>query len=88
MSNFWGQFFHVFMGKKKCFFKRNKHGFANEKMKKKIPQKLLILDPIFFSIANWPKTSQNNIFCSIKNVSMRDFYVMTLNSVLSFGMYL
>ena len=33
---------------------------------KKHPQKLLIIDPIFFSIANQPKTSLSIIFCSIK----------------------
>ena len=40
--------------------------FAHEDMKKR-SQKLFIIGPnFFFSIANPPKTSPNNIFCSIK----------------------
>ena len=43
------------------------------------PEKLLIIVPnFFFSITNRPKTSPNLIFCSIKNISLRDFYIMTL----------
>ena len=41
--------------------------FAHENMKKKRPQKLLVIGPIFFfSTANVPRTSPNLKFCSMK----------------------
>ena len=53
---------------------------------KKSPQKLLIFGPnLFFSFANWPKTSPNLIFCSIK---MSPSYIMTLISFFSLVFHL
>ena len=40
--------------------------FAPENMKKPPSKVAHNRPPIFFSIANWPKTSPNLIFCSIK----------------------
>ena len=46
-------------------FLKNYIFFAFENMKK-LPSKVAHNRPIFFSIANWPKTSPNLLFCSIK----------------------
>ena len=51
--------------------------FAHEGIKKR-PQKLLIIGPIFFSIANRPKTSTNLNFCSMK-IAHRVTYVYTVS---------
>ena len=45
---------------------------------KNCQQKLLIIGPIFFSIANRPKTSPSLIFLFHKNVSLRNFYTKWL----------
>ena len=41
--------------------------FCPMKTWKNLPQRLLIIGPIFFLYANRPKTSSNLNFCSIKN---------------------
>ena len=41
---------------------------------KKQPQELLIIGPNFFHIANWPKTSPNLNFCSIKLLTAQVMY--------------
>ena len=64
-------------GRSQHYWKKNCH--APENMKKtpfKVPHNRPPI--LFFSIANQPKTSPNLIFCSIKNISLRNFYIMTL----------
>ena len=64
------------------FLKKFKHFFAHENMKKS-PQKLLIIGPNFFfqycqPVQNQPKSH----FVFHKNVSLHNFYIMTLSPAL------
>ena len=52
--------------------------FALENMKKLLSK--IAHNIFFFSIANQPKTTPNLIFCSIKIVSLRNFYKITLHA--------
>ena len=60
------------------FLKKNKDFFAPESMKK-YPQKLLIIGPpLFFQHCQPAQNLPKSHFLFHKNVSLRDFYIMTL----------
>ena len=76
MSNFCGRFFHVFVGKQKCWNLKNKHCSVCTK-------KLHYISFIksFFYFFYWQKIgkySQSIVYCSTRDTFLRDFYIMTL----------
>ena len=91
-SCFWGQknfkkffckrhFMQLFSADARIFLKKFWDFFLSLKTWKNYPQKLLIIGPsaFFFSVADRPKTCRNHIFPLHKNVSLRNFYIMTLS---------
>ena len=83
-KNFYKHFFHLhlmqlFSTDITVFSKYYQIYLLSLKIWKNKPQKLLNIRPIFFSIANQPKTSPNLNFCSIKTTHRATYIcIMTL----------
>ena len=60
--------------------KKKKHIFLPMKIRIKNLQKFIRINPIFFNISNWPKTSPNFHFCSTAWLMYDDFVCNALAS--------
>ena len=81
MSNCWGRFFHVFMGKESYFFSN----IVASALKSCIISILSILYINifflnFFFCSKYAQYSQSIVSCCTEDTSLRDFYIMTLTT--------